>query len=373
MKRIISVIVTATIMAGMTFPVSAESNLDWWCTVCENLGGNPDCDCYILGDVNGDGVVDFLDLHEIMHYSAKLPSIFTTGAPSIYTGGDVIYDGLRTHKAACIVNREKYMDAGGYPWIFDALEICKFMAGLDSKIPFDGNNPNRFPIAVQNDFIPRDYPVRAVIDDYSGDDGGLVRFILTEDYSGFIAFHYEITGGADVKFFAPSGPPNSRYLPDGLQSYFAWNNPKGVVNSLIYLAEYPDGGKVPAGTVILSQEFEGATHETFRKIKISDVVSAGDNGDGWKVNETKPYKDVSYITCETEGCKPCGNPARAVGDVDGDGVITIQDAVEIMRYLAKLKSDIDNNDFAYKAACVRGGDSPGIKDALAIMKILAKV
>ncbi|MCL1866388.1 MAG: hypothetical protein FWF82_03145 [Oscillospiraceae bacterium] len=345
MKRIISLIVVAAIMAGMSFPVSAESESDWWCEICENLGGNPDCDCYMLGDVNGDGYVDFLDANEINKYLSKLDSV-------------ILHDTL-SYKAACILNNDY---KGGAPGINDLLVILKFMVGLPAFIPFDGNNPNRLPIAKWN-YYPRNNSVRAEIDI----ENEVINYILTEDYAGEMIFYNKIEYDSLNAISDVSG--NSR-LPGDSYGFGYFNRNTGLNTFFLYLVgEYETEGKIPAGTVIMTHDFNDGTSEIAHGIKILDVTSV----EGSEIYTTESNIEVTVKDCEVEGCGQCGTPARAVGDVDGDGVITIKDAVEILRYLAKVESVIDTGGFAYKAACVSGGDSPSINDALAIMKILAKV
>jgi hypothetical protein len=61
------------------------------------------------------------------------------------------------------------------------------------------------------------------------------------------------------------------------------------------------------------------------------------------------------------------------GDVDGDGRITINDALEILKYLAKLDSKIEHGNDAWNAALIVSKSSPAIADALEILKYLAKL
>jgi hypothetical protein len=58
------------------------------------------------------------------------------------------------------------------------------------------------------------------------------------------------------------------------------------------------------------------------------------------------------------------------GDVNGNGVITIADALEIMNYLANLPSVIVRGNSAWNAACILGNE-PTIQDVLEILLYLA--
>ncbi|MCL1866794.1 MAG: leucine-rich repeat protein, partial [Oscillospiraceae bacterium] len=61
------------------------------------------------------------------------------------------------------------------------------------------------------------------------------------------------------------------------------------------------------------------------------------------------------------------------GDVLGNGTISVNDALEILKYLAKLPSEIEVTPDSLKAACITGEETPTINDALEILKCLAKL
>ena len=64
-----------------------------------------------------------------------------------------------------------------------------------------------------------------------------------------------------------------------------------------------------------------------------------------------------------------------LGDVNNDGSVTINDDLEILKYLAKLDNAIDGNEKAKKSAliCDPNAPAPSINDALEILKYLAKL
>gem|GEM_PF-4096107 len=70
---------------------------------------------------------------------------------------------------------------------------------------------------------------------------------------------------------------------------------------------------------------------------------------------------------------------REIGQVLGNDTISISDALEILRYLAKLPSVIENDPAAFDAACILRNPNteeeykPTISDALEILKYLAKL
>jgi hypothetical protein len=62
------------------------------------------------------------------------------------------------------------------------------------------------------------------------------------------------------------------------------------------------------------------------------------------------------------------------GDVDGDGEVTISDALEILKYLAKMDSTLKGNPEALSAGNTSNdGNLPTISDVLEILKKLAKM
>ncbi|MCL1866340.1 MAG: endo-1,4-beta-xylanase [Oscillospiraceae bacterium] len=65
---------------------------------------------------------------------------------------------------------------------------------------------------------------------------------------------------------------------------------------------------------------------------------------------------------------------RLVGDVDENGVVTINDALEILKFLAKLDSEVMSSDISLKNSLVLGmSEMPTINDALEVLKFLAKL
>jgi hypothetical protein len=59
------------------------------------------------------------------------------------------------------------------------------------------------------------------------------------------------------------------------------------------------------------------------------------------------------------------------GDVTGTGAISIDDALEILKYLAGLDSVIATDPKAFNASRITGDVAPTISDALEILKYLA--
>jgi hypothetical protein len=72
-------------------------------------------------------------------------------------------------------------------------------------------------------------------------------------------------------------------------------------------------------------------------------------------------------------CSDCGVSGRKLGDITGTGDSTIGDALEILKFLAKLPSEVTKNPCNHAAATITGGKYPAIGDALEILKYLAKL
>ncbi|MCL1866437.1 MAG: hypothetical protein FWF82_03400, partial [Oscillospiraceae bacterium] len=69
-------------------------------------------------------------------------------------------------------------------------------------------------------------------------------------------------------------------------------------------------------------------------------------------------------------------PPRRLGDVIGNGSVTISDALEVLKYLAKLTSELDNPESLNAALILPASQKskiPTINDALEILKYLAKL
>jgi hypothetical protein len=72
-------------------------------------------------------------------------------------------------------------------------------------------------------------------------------------------------------------------------------------------------------------------------------------------------------------CFDCGVSGRKLGDITGTGDSTIGDALEILKFLAKLPSEVTKNPCNHAATTITGGKDPVIGDALEILKYLAKL
>jgi hypothetical protein len=61
---------------------------------------------------------------------------------------------------------------------------------------------------------------------------------------------------------------------------------------------------------------------------------------------------------------------HALGDVNGDGIISIADAIQILRFVAGLSSVIEPDNAAWNSALITGGDRPNVNDAVQILRYL---
>jgi hypothetical protein len=115
--------VMAAIKRGVATPASECGDCKrriLFCLCCDDCGGMKTltsygtCTCdYALGDITGDRWIDIFDALEILKYLAGMESR--------------IQPNTRAFRAALITEAEQ-------PTIFDALEILKYIARMDSKL-----------------------------------------------------------------------------------------------------------------------------------------------------------------------------------------------------------------------------------------------
>jgi hypothetical protein len=105
-----------------------------------------------------------------------------------------------------------------------------------------------------------------------------------------------------------------------------------------------------------------------------------DRSSGKGTVDTLCIKAGSDILCTSGGCDNCGGTPTdnriLLGDLSEKGSLAIGDALEILKYLAKLDSAVSpNNPIAWDAARIitPGQGAPTINDALEVLKHLAKL
>jgi hypothetical protein len=96
------------------------------------------------------------------------------------------------------------------------------------------------------------------------------------------------------------------------------------------------------------------------------------------VTTSSTKSETSAITAtatksDTATTATAATESRKIGDVDGNGTVTINDAIEILKSLAKLPSVLDKNPDSVAAACIVSESVPTIDDVLEILKYLAKI
>jgi hypothetical protein len=92
-------------------------------------------------------------------------------------------------------------------------------------------------------------------------------------------------------------------------------------------------------------------------------------------SETTPPTTTAPATTTTPVTTPSPDefyPGKP-GHILGNPTITISDALEVLRHLAKLPSVIETSPDSRQAACIVSEDSPTINDVLEILKKLAKL
>jgi hypothetical protein len=103
--------------------------------------------------------------------------------------------------------------------------------------------------------------------------------------------------------------------------------------------------------------------------------------------ECDAYPCACIFSCDCGSCAECDPPcpencqcencvvisAILRGDANGDGIVDISDALEILKYLAELNNLIENNPENYSAADVDEDGEITIQDALEILKYLAEL
>jgi len=156
-----------------------------------------------------------------------------------------------------------------------------------------------------------------------------------------------------------------------------------------------DNAKIPGNSILLTPNFSGEFgFEIQFTVSSAQLAEKGLNGNNVKLfyidyegkvtdmGKVKLNLDGSvsiaishasrYILCEEEPV-PSGDSRYNLGDANGDGFITIIDALEILKYLARLDNHIiHTGSLSYSASCIVN-DSPAIMDVLEVLKFLAKL
>jgi hypothetical protein len=171
----------------------------------------------MVGDVNGDGVIDMLDAGEIFAYFGQVYS--------------QIQSNTRSQKAAHVLGNSTLS-------IHDALEILKFLSGLDSAIEGDGNNPDRRPVV--------NAPTASIRIEIKPEQGRIFYIAntpLSDEWRSI-----QLTVSDNITIFPPE--MNAR-LPGMSRISPIFNSFSGLVGAAVYIC-----GIIPAETIIMTQKFE---------------------------------------------------------------------------------------------------------------------
>ena len=156
-----------------------------------------------------------------------------------------------------------------------------------------------------------------------------------------------------------------------------------------------DGVKVPGNSIVIAPNFAGEfgfevtftfTAEQLKESGVNgnniSLFYVDDNGKVTDMGKVKLNADgsveitvshASYYVLSEESPIDAGDNRYSKGDVLGTGKVTINDALEILRYLAKLESEVESKTLAWNAAVIVSDEKPTINDALEILRYLAKL
>jgi hypothetical protein len=85
------------------------------------------------------------------------------------------------------------------------------------------------------------------------------------------------------------------------------------------------------------------------------------------------FEGRNLICGEGCTCKCHEQRVTLLGDADLSGKVDISDALEILKYLARLDSTLNHSYEAWLNSLIVSDDAPGIRDALEILRFLAKL
>jgi hypothetical protein len=258
---------------------------------------------FILGDVNGDGVITIRDVLEIHYYLNEID--VNPNYTAIADGGQ----GSRAWNAALITG-------GDEPTGKDVLELLYYIVGVPNAL-----SGNLDLIFTSN--------LTAKIEMFSDlkHSYGIVDYYTTVD----------IELSSRVLFETLDIDNASR--PVGNISIGALYR---VIDSTQLEVIITDNNNtvIPAGTLLFSQYFHGSVNEL-------DIT--GDS--------------ISSVSIST----------RTLGQVRGEGKVSINDALEVLKHLAGIDSVIDNCEIALMASLIVSEGKPTIADVLEILKHLAGI
>jgi hypothetical protein len=273
---------------------------------------------YMTGDVNGDGVVDIVDVFEIMRFIANEPNVID-GNPRAEQAARIVSDSARHNERICVT---------------DFLEIIKFIYKLEPNgISGDGNNPER-RLVNRNYIVPS---MRARLD-LSNSDRNYYR----------------------INFY------NNETIEKGSRVYLRY----GYCETAAPMISTPH---INHRNFYMIDKFE--TFRSGRPFEITFYANNHIEPDSLiafiETHKDKIGRETHHMQIVGEGFTGL-SVLYGLGDVNGDGEITLDDAVWILKYVAGIGSDYTHTRHAsLNAARITGGESPTVLDALEILKYIA--
>jgi hypothetical protein len=264
----------------------------------------PTFEPYSMGDVNGDGVIDLMDAHEILDYLAKIPNNMISQEG---VGSDV-------WNAAIVSPEGKKRNE---PSIFCALEILKFIVGL-------------------NNFITKETD----------------KFYSTENLFSVTLQAYQgnmIMMGPNFNAFLPGGTATGLWTPKD-STLRVWSRIRGQRNisaneKIFYLiVKDSPGGDVAYGTITMKGSIELTYEGEEKQIIPVDFTISNDFMRGHVLGRNEIYIDDALAVLKhlagVQRIEPNTPQWRAAALTNPD-TISINDVLKILKHLAGI-STINN-------------------------------
>jgi hypothetical protein len=313
-KRILSVIIAMSMFLSIIpMTISAEE------PILEEVE-------FILGDINGDGVITVIDALEIMKYVAGVDNAIDRD------GGK----GSRAWNAALITGGDELT-------LKDAFEIICYRANTPSIL-----NGVTDPVWADAGL---DVEIELIEGEkFEGQIVAYVKYYTTADIErpGRVHFEIDTHGFPNAFLFNPFLSLFPMASIDGNNLYVAFPEDNLSTDNFDedhFIWSFPDklifGPIIPAGTEFMQR--------VLRVDSINELDITGNS--------------ISSVSIST----------RTLGQVRGEGKVSINDALEILKHLAGIDSVIDNCEIALMASLIVSEGKPTIADVLEILKHLAGI
>jgi hypothetical protein len=114
----------------------------------------------------------------------------------------------------------------------------------------------------------------------------------------------------------------------------------------------------------------GGTHNYGTSVTLRATPNKGFSFGGWFDGNSLVSTEKNYTLTVTQHRTLQARFSVTLGDVERIGEPTIGGVLEILKYLAGMKSILNSNTDSFKSACITGTE-PNIGDVLEILKYLA--